>query len=87
MPVFSGPLPVRAFTFSAPVAWAITIAYRALVAAPGMAYALPALLWLALFRWLEPARFRQALAFGHGLAAVVDGHRPQRIRRGHPPVA
>lgn len=45
---FSGKLAVQAFDLAAPVRWFVEIAYRALVAAPGMAYGAPLLLWLAL---------------------------------------
>ena len=51
---FSGKLPVVLFHFSAPVRWMIEIAYRALAAPPGMAYALPALVWLGLVWALAP---------------------------------
>ena len=51
---FSGKLPVVLFHFSAPAHWLIEIAYRSLAAPPGMAYALPALVWLGLVWTLAP---------------------------------
>ena len=52
---FSTPsLGLQAFRFNPLLRSAIEIAYRVLVAAPGMAYAVPALLWLGLVRWLDP---------------------------------
>jgi hypothetical protein len=51
MPLLSflgGMGPVRAFTLSAPLHAVLQILYRALVAPPGMAYALPLLLWWCL---------------------------------------
>jgi hypothetical protein len=52
---FSGELPVQAFRLGSLARSSIAIAYHALVAPPGMAYALPGLLWLFL-RWLIAPR-------------------------------
>ena len=57
----SGKLPVQVFHFGRFARWAIEIAYHALVAAPGMAYAVPALLWLLLIWVAEPACLRQPI--------------------------
>jgi hypothetical protein len=53
---FSGKLPVRAFQLGAATSAAVEIAYHALVAPPGMAYAVPALLWLLLAWSLDSQR-------------------------------
>lgn len=45
---------VQVFASSSLWHWLIEIAYRCLVAAPGMAYASGGLLWLLLVRWLAP---------------------------------
>ena len=51
---FSGKLPVRVFDLGAAANVLIEIAYHTLVAPPGMAYAVPALLWLLLVWLLDP---------------------------------
>jgi hypothetical protein len=55
---FSGKLPVQAFQLGAATSAAVEIAYHALVAPPGMAYAVPALLWLVLAWALDSQRGR-----------------------------
>jgi hypothetical protein len=51
---FSNPHPMRLFHPSPLFSHALTVAYRSLGAPPGMAFAIPGLLWLALM-WLIPA--------------------------------
>ena len=51
---FSGKLPVQAFHLARVTSWVVEVAYRTLVAPPGMAFALPALLWLGLVWLLAP---------------------------------
>jgi hypothetical protein len=46
--------PVRAFTLSTPVHAVLQVLYRALVAPPGMAYALPLLVWWCLLGRTRP---------------------------------
>jgi hypothetical protein len=50
---FSGKLPVRVFDFGTTSRALIEIGYHALVAPPGMAYAVPGLLWLLLVTLLD----------------------------------
>jgi len=79
--LFSGPLPIRAFQLG-PVARAIvSIAYRVLVTAPGMAFAFPGLLWLSLMLWLEPAQLTALLR------RVFHDQRADGVRDAGPPVA
>jgi len=58
----SGKLPVTAFHLSAGPQFAIETAYRVLVAPPGMAFAVPALLWILLAWWRDPRGLRAAFA-------------------------
>lgn len=61
---FAEPQPMQLIRLSAPVYDALTIFHRALVAPPGMAYAVPFLWWLvlsALDRPAAPARLPQAV--------------------------
>ena len=52
---FSNPRPMQLFQLSPAVGHGLDVAYRSLVAPPGMAFAIPGLLWLALL-WLIPYR-------------------------------
>ena len=54
--------PVRAFRLAPPLHVIFQTVYRALVAPPGMMYALPLLLWWALVARLEPARIADSAA-------------------------
>lgn len=66
---FSGKLPVQAFHFSGVTEALIDTGYHALVAPPGMAFALPALLWLALVWWLDrPALSWLGAAIGRAVS-------------------
>jgi hypothetical protein len=56
--LFSGAVSVRAFDLGPLAHTAVSIAYRVLVTAPGMAFALPGLLWLLLIWRFEPAWLR-----------------------------
>jgi hypothetical protein len=79
--LFSGALPIRAF-HPGPFGRAATgIAYHVLVTAPGMAFALPLLLWLLLMWRFEPARLRALLL------RVLHGDRPDRVHHLRPAVA
>ena len=53
--------PIRAFVLGRPAHVVLQILYRALVAPPGMAYALPLLWWWVLVARLSPARAVQSL--------------------------
>jgi hypothetical protein len=55
---FSGKLPVRVFDLGAVARSIIEIAYHTLVAPPGMAYAVPGLLWLLLVGAMDPGCLR-----------------------------
>ena len=52
---FSNPQPMQLFRLSSPVSHVLDVVYRSLVAPPGMAFAIPGLIWLTLM-WLIPAR-------------------------------
>jgi hypothetical protein len=87
-------LPMLALFSGPPVARALaSIAYRVLVTAPGMAFAVPGLLWLSLMSRLEPARLAALLrrvvhddrADGVGDARPsVAQHRGDRVLAGRP---
>jgi hypothetical protein len=79
--LFSGALPVRAFHPGPVVHAATSIAYHALVTAPGMAFALPLLLWLLLMWRFEPAWSRRLLL------RVIHGQHADGIRDVRPAVA
>jgi hypothetical protein len=70
---FSGKLPVQAFHFGAIAAAMVDIAYHALVAPPGMAFALPAMLWLVLVWWADPTALAWLRAAGRRLATARLG--------------
>lgn len=78
---FSGPLPVRAFHPGPVVRAATGIAYHVLVTVPGMAFALPLLLWLLLMWRYEPAWLRALLL------RVLHGERSESVRDARPSVA
>jgi hypothetical protein len=79
--LFSGPLPVRAFHLGPFARAGASIAYHVLVSAPGMAYALPGLMWLLLMWRFEPARLRALLG------RVTHGQRADGVRDAGPAVA
>ena len=79
--LFSGALPIRAF-HPGPVGRAATgIAYHVLVTAPGMAFALPLLLWLLLMWRFDPTRLRALLL------RVLHGERTDVVHHVRPAVA
>lgn len=59
---FSGKLPVKVFSFSRASVAILDVCYHALVAPPGMAYAVPALLWLALVWLIAPEGLPRSLS-------------------------
>lgn len=78
---FSGKLPVQVFVLGDLARTAVDVAYRALVAPPGMAYAVPAMLWLALVWLVEPIALRRTLGGGE----PGDGHELRRSGRSRRP--
>jgi hypothetical protein len=52
--LFAEPGPMQLLTLAPPATWALHVFYRSFVAPPGMAFAIPALLWLGML-WLVPA--------------------------------
>jgi hypothetical protein len=56
---FSGRLPVTVFELGTGARWVAAIAYRSLVAPPGMAFAVPTLLWLLLIGVVDRALARK----------------------------
>lgn len=83
---FSGKLPVTVFAFG-PVSRAIIeVGYHALVAPPGMAYAVPGLLWLLLVMRLDPDALpwlgaRMTTRSGDTAATRQSPIRSARVRR------
>ena len=67
---FSGKLPVRAFHLGATTIALVDVAYHALVAPPGMAFALPAMLWLAIVWRADPKALTWLRDAGHRLATT-----------------
>lgn len=75
---FSGKLPVQAFHPGSVAAAAVETAYHALVAPPGMAYAVPTLLWLLLW-WCTGEDVLRLLP-PTWAAAAASAFRPLRSR-------
>ena len=71
---FSGKLPVQVFHFASVLQSAIEVAYHTLVAPPGMAYAVPAMLWLLLVWLIDAKGLRRILSplFRRGHAAGAE---------------
>ena len=58
---FSNPRPMQLLQLHPAVAHVLDVAYRSLVAPPGMAFAIPGLLWVVLM-WMIPARSTASVA-------------------------